>query len=156
MIDSTNQQDDFVHCNDVNVESNLAILQNRLLQSAASSKFGINIIRGEWLNIFLRFKEDSNRMKNIFSLIISLDENRLKVSSEEKLFHRKFSFLKNLTICTNLIHGGKERDNELVKLHRQHLSTFFLLILSKIRSSSRKISKKWNSFESIKFNFFYF
>lgn len=124
MIDSTNQQDDFVHCNDVNVESNLAILQNRLLQSAASSKFGINIIRGEWLNIFLRFKEDSNRMKNIFVLIISLDENRLKVSSEEKLFHRKFSFLKNLTICTNLIHGGKERDNELVKLHRQHLPTF--------------------------------
>lgn len=40
VIDSTNQ-DNFSNCND-----NLAILQNRLL--SASSKFGINLIRGEW------------------------------------------------------------------------------------------------------------
>ncbi|CRL08411.1 CLUMA_CG021430, isoform A [Clunio marinus] len=43
VIDSTNQsqQDNFI---DLNVEANLAILQNRLLASA-SSKYGINIVR---------------------------------------------------------------------------------------------------------------
>lgn len=48
VIDATNhnQQDNFTNCNDINVEANLAILQNRLLASA-SSKFGINLIRGE-------------------------------------------------------------------------------------------------------------
>lgn len=46
VIDSSNHnpQDNFTNCNDINVEANLAILQNRLL---ASSKYGINIVRGK-------------------------------------------------------------------------------------------------------------
>ncbi|KAG5678079.1 hypothetical protein PVAND_007781 [Polypedilum vanderplanki] len=49
-IDSTNQNpqsNSFLTGNEVNVEANLAILQNRLL--SASSKFGITLIKGEFI-----------------------------------------------------------------------------------------------------------
>ena len=51
-IDSSNQnqQTNYTNINDINVEANLAILQNRLL--SATNKFGITLIKGEFLKAF--------------------------------------------------------------------------------------------------------
>jgi hypothetical protein len=49
-IDSSNQNQQTNYINDINVEANLAILQNRLL--SASNKFGITLIKGEFLELF--------------------------------------------------------------------------------------------------------
>lgn len=87
VIDSTNQQDNY-NCNDINVEANLAILQNRLLASA-SSKFGINLVRGECLILKALRKlksEKSSRQppvqaRKLFELA--------KLSREEKKLRRR-------------------------------------------------------------------
>ena len=43
-----NQQNNYLNDNELNVEANLAILQNRLLVTAASNKFGITLMKGEF------------------------------------------------------------------------------------------------------------
>lgn len=44
-----NQQTNFLNDNELNVEANVAILQNRLLMTAASNKFGITLMKGKLL-----------------------------------------------------------------------------------------------------------
>lgn len=61
-----NQQNNYLNDNELNVEANLAILQNRLLVTAASNKFGITLMKGEFLPIFITAFKNSNRTLQMF------------------------------------------------------------------------------------------
>lgn len=61
-----NQQNNYLNDNELNVEANLAILQNRLLVTAASNKFGITLMKGEFLSFFITAFKNSNRTLQMF------------------------------------------------------------------------------------------
>lgn len=49
-----NQQNNYLNDNELNLEANVAILQNRLLMTAASNKFGITLMKGKFYFIIFQ------------------------------------------------------------------------------------------------------